>query len=175
VWGILPPIIAYSFRHLHSSALQPPFQETFTALTTLSYHLRLPQESSICILAGNDAVTPEGGSAIAPSRCDRGSIAETFGPWPPKTVRSSGLAATGTVLPAVCRFIGTPAASRVSASGASRVPPCSSSGIPKDVVPKDVIPKDRSARAPFVEGRSRGGACGARSGQVAPRHPGETA
>jgi hypothetical protein len=38
VWGILPPISAYSFRHLHSSALQPPFQETFSALTTLSYH-----------------------------------------------------------------------------------------------------------------------------------------
>ena len=38
MWGILPPISAYSFRHLHSSALQPPFQETFIALTTLSYH-----------------------------------------------------------------------------------------------------------------------------------------
>ena len=38
MWGILPPIRAYSFRHLHSSALQLPFQETFSALTTLSYH-----------------------------------------------------------------------------------------------------------------------------------------
>ena len=41
MWGILPPISAYSFRHLHSSALQPPFQETFIALTTLSYHRRI--------------------------------------------------------------------------------------------------------------------------------------
>ena len=38
MWGILPPISAYSFRHLHSSALQPPVQATFSALTTLSYH-----------------------------------------------------------------------------------------------------------------------------------------
>ena len=43
MWGILPPISAYSFRHLHSSALQPPLQETFMALTTLSYHF-LPKE-----------------------------------------------------------------------------------------------------------------------------------
>ena len=38
MWGILLPISAYSFRHLHSSALQLPSQETFSALTTLSYH-----------------------------------------------------------------------------------------------------------------------------------------
>ena len=47
MWGILPPIRAYSFRHLHSSALQLPFQETFSALTTLSYHQTRPKTCSI--------------------------------------------------------------------------------------------------------------------------------
>jgi hypothetical protein len=38
VWGILPPISAYSFRHLHSCPLQHRFPNTFPANTTLSYH-----------------------------------------------------------------------------------------------------------------------------------------
>ena len=38
VWGILPPIIAYSFRHLHFPALHHPFQDDFSALGTLPYH-----------------------------------------------------------------------------------------------------------------------------------------
>lgn len=38
MWGILPPIRAYSFRHLHSCALQHQFPDTFSADTTLSYH-----------------------------------------------------------------------------------------------------------------------------------------
>jgi hypothetical protein len=38
VWGILPPIRAYSFRHLHSPALQRPFRNTFAAQGTLPYH-----------------------------------------------------------------------------------------------------------------------------------------
>jgi hypothetical protein len=40
VWGILPPISAYSFRHLHFPKLQHPSQDTFTAVGTLSYHTR---------------------------------------------------------------------------------------------------------------------------------------
>ena len=36
--GILPPLRAYSFRHLHSAPLQHPFQDTFSAVRTLSYH-----------------------------------------------------------------------------------------------------------------------------------------
>ena len=47
MWGILPPISAYSFRHLHSSALQLPLQETFSALTTLSYHSISPKENGV--------------------------------------------------------------------------------------------------------------------------------
>ena len=39
--GILPPLSAYSFRHLHSSPLQHPFQDTFSAVRTLSYHALL--------------------------------------------------------------------------------------------------------------------------------------
>ena len=38
MWGILPPISAYSFRHLHSPALQHQFPSTFSAQATLSYH-----------------------------------------------------------------------------------------------------------------------------------------
>ena len=38
MWGILPPISAYSFRHLHSCPLQHQFPSTFSANTTLSYH-----------------------------------------------------------------------------------------------------------------------------------------
>jgi hypothetical protein len=49
VWGILPPISAYAFRHLHSSALQPPSQETFSALTTLSYHKK---DSKVSLIRG---------------------------------------------------------------------------------------------------------------------------
>ena len=37
MWGILPPINAYSFRHLHSPPLQPPSRRTFSAVGTLSY------------------------------------------------------------------------------------------------------------------------------------------
>ena len=36
--GILPPLRAYSFRHLHSAPLQHPFQDPFSAVRTLSYH-----------------------------------------------------------------------------------------------------------------------------------------
>ena len=36
--GILPPLRAYSFRHLHSSPLQHPSRDTFSAVRTLSYH-----------------------------------------------------------------------------------------------------------------------------------------
>ena len=38
MWGILPPIIAYSFRHLHFPALHRPFRCDFSALGTLPYH-----------------------------------------------------------------------------------------------------------------------------------------
>ena len=38
MWEILPPIRAYSFRHLHSCPLQHRFPNTFSANTTLSYH-----------------------------------------------------------------------------------------------------------------------------------------
>ena len=38
VWGILPPIIAYSFRHLHFPALHRTSQCDFSALGTLPYH-----------------------------------------------------------------------------------------------------------------------------------------
>ena len=43
MWGILPPISAYSFRHLHSPKLQPRSPETFSAVGTLSYHRKLSQ------------------------------------------------------------------------------------------------------------------------------------
>ena len=36
--GNPPPHCAYSFRHLHSPPLQHPFQDTFSAVGTLSYH-----------------------------------------------------------------------------------------------------------------------------------------
>ena len=36
--GILPPLRAYSFRHLHSPPLQLAFRLTFAAVTTLPYH-----------------------------------------------------------------------------------------------------------------------------------------
>ena len=38
VWGILPPIIAYSFRHLHFPPLHRPSQDGFHAMGTLPYH-----------------------------------------------------------------------------------------------------------------------------------------
>jgi hypothetical protein len=44
VWGILPPISAYSFRHLHSPPLQHQFPSTFTAVATLSYHSKKSEE-----------------------------------------------------------------------------------------------------------------------------------
>ncbi len=41
VWGILPPILAYSFRHLHFPALHRPSRIDFSALGTLPYHAGL--------------------------------------------------------------------------------------------------------------------------------------
>ncbi len=40
--GILPPLSAYSFRHLHSPKLHAAFQQRFDAMGTLSYHTGLP-------------------------------------------------------------------------------------------------------------------------------------
>jgi hypothetical protein len=44
VAGILPPLRAYSFRHLHSSPLQLALRLTFAAVTTLPYHERPSEE-----------------------------------------------------------------------------------------------------------------------------------
>src|SRR5690554_2299041 len=40
VWGILPPIIAYSFRHLHFPPLHAASRQRFDAMGTLPYHTR---------------------------------------------------------------------------------------------------------------------------------------
>jgi hypothetical protein len=46
VWGILPPILAYSFRHLLSPPLHGPFQNRFFATATLPYHETEPPKES---------------------------------------------------------------------------------------------------------------------------------
>ena len=38
VWGILPPIIAYSFRHLHFPPVHAASQQRFDPMGTLPYH-----------------------------------------------------------------------------------------------------------------------------------------
>ena len=58
MWGILPPISAYSFRHLHSPALQNPFQDPFAARATLSYHLDLPEGKSRSVASVTDFEVP---------------------------------------------------------------------------------------------------------------------
>ena len=45
--GILPPLSAYSFRHLHSPSLHAAFQQRFRAMGTLSYHADPPKEIAI--------------------------------------------------------------------------------------------------------------------------------
>ena len=53
MWGILPPIIAYSFRHPHFPALHQlmPYGKTsrpgFTAQGTLPYHALVPKDDCI--------------------------------------------------------------------------------------------------------------------------------
>ena len=55
--GDPPPHSAYSFRHLHSSALQRPSRNTFAALTTLSYHPKTPK--SLRIRSFGDELSPD--------------------------------------------------------------------------------------------------------------------
>ena len=45
--GILPPLSAYSFRHLHSPPLHAAFQQRFLAVGTLSYHDTPPKRGTI--------------------------------------------------------------------------------------------------------------------------------
>jgi hypothetical protein len=54
VWGILPPISAYSFRHLHSCKLQHKFPHAFSANTTLSYHSTPPEGSMKSVASATD-------------------------------------------------------------------------------------------------------------------------
>ena len=53
VWGILPPIIAYSFRHLHFPPLHRAFQHDFAAMGTLPYH-----RNSIASIRGFGGMLP---------------------------------------------------------------------------------------------------------------------
>jgi hypothetical protein len=54
VWGILPPISAYSFRHLHSCKLQHKFPHAFSANTTLSYHSRRSEDLLKSVASATD-------------------------------------------------------------------------------------------------------------------------
>ncbi len=58
MWGILPPISAYSFRHLHSPSLQRSFRNTFAAMGTLSYR-REPDESGPPTRGFGDGLSPD--------------------------------------------------------------------------------------------------------------------
>ena len=58
MWGILPPISAYSFRHLHSPPLQHPLQDAFAAVGTLSYR-RGPDESDPPTRGFGDGLSPD--------------------------------------------------------------------------------------------------------------------
>ena len=49
MWGILPPIIAYSFRHLHFPPVHSPFQDRFSPTGTLPYHVNSYQPSAFSI------------------------------------------------------------------------------------------------------------------------------
>lgn len=56
--GILPPLSAYSFRHLHSPSLHRPFQYGFTATATLSYRPR-SDESDRQARGFGDGLSPD--------------------------------------------------------------------------------------------------------------------
>jgi hypothetical protein len=59
VAGILPPLSAYSFRHLHSPPLQHPLQDTFSAVGTLSYHGSSSRRKSSIRGFGDGLLSPD--------------------------------------------------------------------------------------------------------------------